>query len=358
MLRKLNRKLQDFFRPKRIAIGKWMWDRKENTDRNVDMGKVKKILVLRYDGKIGDMVINTLMFRELKKAYPDVKIGVVTRGVNRQIIENNPHIDEIYEYKKNTKNLKKLASYIAEENYDLLIDFSEMLRVKQMMFINLCKAKQNLGINKIEWKLFDVSVEYHVKNKHITDRYREVLKVLGIENPELNYEIYLTDDQENFGKNFRNNIKESCLVSFNPYGASKYRTFNAEKIKEIAQKVLVDKKNAIAFIFPPDKLVEIEEISKDLSSDRLYINKNINSVLDSASIIKYSDLLISPDTSIVHIGVALNKEMIAVYRSDKGTGELNSVVWGPNSERARVIYSEPNFEEGEEADINNFEFKL
>ncbi len=357
MLRKWNRKLQDFFRPIRLEFGKLLWDRKKNRNTNFNMGNIKKVLILRYDGKIGDMIITTMMFRELKKTYPSIKIGVVTRGANRQVIENNPYVDEIYEYNKNTKNLKKLARQISEEDYDLLIDFSEILRVKQMMLINLCKAEQNLGINKTGWKLFDISVDYSIKDKHITDRYKEVLEILGVEDPDLSYELYFTEEQEKVGKDFRDSIKEKKLVVLNPYGASKYRTFNENKVKEIAARVLEDKETGLTFVFPPDKLEELQKISEELNSKKVYINKNIKNIMDSASIIKHSDYLITPDTSIVHIGVALDKNMTAVYRSDDGTGELNSTVWGPNSDKAKVIYSKPNFIEGEEADINEFELE-
>jgi len=226
-----------------------------------------------------------------------------------------------------------------------------------MMFINLCKAKQNFGINKKNWKMFDVSIDYNIKDKHITDRYKKVLEKLGVEDPELSYELYFTEDQEKFGKDFRSNVKEEKLIVLNPYGASKYRTFNENKVKEIAEKVLEDKGNALTFVFPPDKLEEIEKIYRELKSKKVYINKNIKSIMDSASIIKHSDFLITPDTSIVHLGVALAKNMVAVYRSDEGTGELNSVVWGPNSDKVKIIYSKPNFIEGEEADINEFELE-
>lgn len=64
---------------------------------------IKSILFLRYDGKIGDMVINTIMFREIKKYYPDIKIGVVSRGGATDIIANNKNVDKIYKYEKNRK---------------------------------------------------------------------------------------------------------------------------------------------------------------------------------------------------------------------------------------------------------------
>ena len=357
MLRKVNRLFQDWARPKRLAIGKYIWDRKKNRIDKIDMSEVKKILFLRYDGKIGDMIINTLMFREIKKVYPNIEIGVVTRGANRQVIENNPNVDRVYDYDKNSKKLKKLAREIKEESYDLLIDFSEVLRVKQMMFINLCNAKQNMGINKIEWNLFDINIDYKEDKKHITNRYAEVLKLMGIDKADLSYDIYLTEKQEGLGKSFRESIPEENLVALNPYGASKYRTFNREKIMEICKKVLEDSKSAITFIFPPEKRSELETIANELG-ERIYFCEDAKGIMDSAAVLKYSDMVITSDTSIVHLGVLLNKEMIAIYRSDEGTGEYNSIVWGPNSDKVRIIYSEPNFIEGEEADINRFEFKI
>ncbi|WP_320047931.1 glycosyltransferase family 9 protein [uncultured Ilyobacter sp.] len=357
MLSKMNRSFQDWARPKRLAIGKYIWDRKKNKNDKIDMNKVKKILFLRYDGKIGDMIINTLMFREVKKAYPGIQIGVVVRGANRQVIENNPNVDKIYECDKSSKKMKKLAKKISDENYDILIDFSETLRVKQMMFINLCKARQNIGINKREWNLFDINIDYKEDKKHITNRYAEVLKLMDIDEADLSYDIYLTEKQENLGKSFRESIPQENLVALNPYGASKYRTFNREKILEICRKVLDDPKNAITFVFPPEKRKELDSLAKELG-ERAYFCEVIKGIMDSAAILKYSDLVITTDTSIVHLGVALDKDMIAVYRSDEGTGEHNSLVWGPNSDKVRIIYSDPNFIEGEEADINRFKFEI
>ena len=137
-LKKINRIFQDYMREKRLKIGKAIWDKKEKTNiikgnNFIEDNNIKSILFLRYDGKIGDMIVNSLMFREIKKVYPDIKIGLIARGAAIDIIKDNPNVDEIYEYHKDRKKIKELALKIREENYDLLIDFSEMLRVNQMM---------------------------------------------------------------------------------------------------------------------------------------------------------------------------------------------------------------------------------
>lgn len=366
-IRELNRKLQDFLRPKRLALGRFLWDRKNqgknnkekiindnNLIKNMD---IRSILFIRNDGKIGDMIINTLMFREIKKAYPQIKIGVVTRGANKQVIANNPYVDKTYDYSKSDRELKNLANEIASEKYDLLIDFSEMLRVKQMKFINLCKARINMGLNKADWTLFDVSVEYIDREKHITNRYKEYLEILGIKNPGLSYDIHFSKAEEEFGKKFRKIIKEEKLVCINPYGASKYRTLNKRKIKEIVGEILKEEDTAVTFVYSPDRLVELKKIVEEINLERVYLNENILTILDTASILKSCDLIITPDTSIVHLGVALDKKMAAIYRSDEGSGELNSLVWGANSIKVKQIYAEPSLGEKEEADINEFEVK-
>ena len=112
MFRKLNRAIKGFLREKRLKLGKFLWDRKEKKENIVlenfiEKNKINSILFLRYDGKIGDMIINTLMFREIKKRYPNVKIGVVARGNNKDIIENNKNVDKIYIYEKKSSKRKK-----------------------------------------------------------------------------------------------------------------------------------------------------------------------------------------------------------------------------------------------------------
>ncbi|MGL6063956.1 MAG: glycosyltransferase family 9 protein [Fusobacteriaceae bacterium] len=359
MLRKLNRKIQDYMRPKRLAIGKWIWDRKEKVEiENIDMVKVNSILFLRYDGKIGDMVVSTILFREVKKNYPHIKIGVVTRGAASDIIKNNPYVDDIYDYKKGKE--RELGKKIASEQYDILIDFSEMLRVNDMKLINLCNAKINIGLDKKEWNLFDISIELKGtinEKKHISERYGEYLKILSINKINFDYEIFTDDEAEKKIKNWYNkvNIEKKYIAILNPYGASKYRSLNEEKIIEIAN--ILEKENYIVVpIYSPDKKEELRKTIKKIKLKNILFKEDINSVLDSSLLIKYSDLVISPDTSIIHIARAFDKKIIGIYRQEKA-GENNFVIWGPKTEKAKIIFSKNNNRVGEESNINCFDME-
>ena len=359
LIKKLNRIFQDYMREKRLKIGKYIWDRKDKVkilegNGFLEENDIKSILFLRYDGKIGDMVVNSLMFREIKKVYPNIKIGVVARGAAIDIIKDNPNVDKIYEYYKDRKKIKDLALKIKEEKYDLLIDFSEMLRVNQMMLINLCGARINIGLDRKDWKLFDLSIESGKDFKwteHITKRYLAYLIKLGLkkENINISYDIYLKDEKKY--EVFFNEIKESKKLILNPYGASKHKSFSIETLENIIT-YLKDKDIAIILTYFGDKYKELEFLEKKYKY--VYIPKKIESILDTAILIKKSDYIISPDTSIVHIASAFNKKMITVYPPKGGKYGVDHLVWAPKSEYSRVIFCKDKIGTYDEIDINTF----
>ena len=361
LIKKINRIFQDYMRAKRLKIGKYIWDRKETAkiiegDNFLKNNSIKSILFLRYDGKIGDMIVNSLMFREIKKVYPDIKVGVVARGAAMDIIKDNPNVDRIYEYYKDRKKIKDLALKIKEEKYDLLIDFSEMLRVNQMMLINLCGARINIGLDRKDWELFDLSIESGKDFKwteHITKRYLAYLIKLGLkkENINISYDIYLKDEKKY--EVFFNEIKESKKIILNPYGASKHKSFNVETLENIIT-YLKDKDIAIILTYFGDKYKELEFLEKKYKY--VYIPKKIESILDTAILIKKSDYVISPDTSIVHIASAFNKKMITVYPPKGGKYGVDHLVWAPKSEYSRVIFCKDKTGNYDEIDINTFNF--
>ncbi len=363
MIRKLNRIFQDYMRPKRLTLGKWRWDRKDSqniTQKNqkdiIEKLKIESILFLRYDGKIGDMIINTLMFREIKKTYPNIKIGVVSRGAAISVIKDNPYVDHIYKYDKSTPKIKSLAKEIAQVEYDLLIDFTEMLRVKQMMFINLCKSKYNLGINKKNWRLFDLSLEPNFDFKwtsHITKRYSRYLEKLGIVSPCVDYDLFLSKSDRSFAQSSIMKNKKNIVI--NPYGASKHKTFN-EKTLDGILKFLLDKDVNIIFVYSPDKYKELLSYLEKYSN-KITLPKGIDTINKTAAIIELCDLVITPDTSIVHVASAFKKDMICVYPPKGGVYGVDHEVWGPSNSNAKMIFCKDKKSDGDEIDINTFELK-
>ena len=264
-------------------------------------------------------------------------------------------LGDVYK-RQDRKKIKDLALKIKEEKYDLLIDFSEMLRVNQMMLINLCGARINIGLDRKDWKLFDLSIESGKDFKwteHITNRYLAYLIKIGLKKESINisYDIYLKDEIKY--EDFFNKIKENKKLILNPYGASKHKSFNIETLENIIT-YLKDKDIAIILVYFGDKYKELEFLEKKYKS--VYIPKKIESILNTAILIKKSDYVISPDTSIVHIASAFNKKMITVYPPKGGKYGIDHLVWAPKSKYNKVIFCKDKTGNYDEIDINTFDF--
>ncbi|MSS60085.1 glycosyltransferase family 9 protein [Fusobacterium sp. FSA-380-WT-2B] len=359
MIRKINRVFQNFLRNQKVKIARLLWDKKEKVkiikEDLIEKNGIDSIIIMRDDGKIGDMVVSSFIYREIKKQYPNIKIGVVTRKGATDIIKDNHYVDKIYEYKKDSSYLKNLANEIAKEKYDLLIDTSTILREKQIMFISKCDCKINLGVDKEGWQLFDISVPEE-KNSHITKRFINILEVLGIKEIQSNYDIQISDEAlvkvEKKIKEEENILEVSGKerVILNPYTASKHRNFNRKNIEKIIEILLKYRENELYLLGHGENKKEILEIKEKIKDKRVHYIE-LAGIQEVIALIKNCEMIISPDTSIVHIGVGLEKKVIAIYREDV-IGN-NGVLWGPNSDKAIQIFSKENKDD----DINNFDMR-
>ena len=286
-----------------------------------------------------------------------IVVSTVAKEGAKVVIENNPNVDKIYEYKKDRKSIKKLSLEIAAEKYDLLIDFSEMLRVNQMMLINLCKARFNMGLNKENWKIFDISYTKPTGYIHVTEIYKNILEKLGIKNIDISYELFFIERQKSKIEELLKKLKHKKIVVFNPFAASKHRNINLENIVKIGKIILEDENNILMFIGEEKRKKELENVMRELGNNTFF--PEFKDIMETSYLISKADLVITPDTSIVHISAAFKRKLIAIYRIDgKAENEINRYLWGPNYKEAVQIFSKDfAIKNGEEPDINKFDMK-
>lgn len=118
----------------RLKLGKLLLD-KTNLPNNIINIDIRNILFLRQDGKIGDYVVSSFVFREIKKFNPHIKIGVICTKQNAYLFKQNPYIDQLYYVKKKSiLDYIKCGLAIQKEQYDLVIDPTIMIRNRDLYF--------------------------------------------------------------------------------------------------------------------------------------------------------------------------------------------------------------------------------
>ncbi|WP_391528196.1 glycosyltransferase family 9 protein [Photorhabdus akhurstii] len=328
-LRELNRKRNYFLKSLKFNFLKLFVDKIRRD--NFISSDIKKVLFLRDDDKIGDMIVSTPVFRELNKK--GIKLHVLSGKANYCVIESNPYIGRVYFYPQKTFAIIKLAFSLRKENFDLIIDMGEQIPIIYLLFIRIINAKYVIGFNKGNINTYSKSIKYLEYNSHITERYKLLLHAMDINQYNMRYDIHIPADTIEKVNNFLLGLLDGITVVINPFAAERRRDISREQLVGIVDYFKgLDSKVNIILIGKFDKL-------KSLSYLNGCICNPFGDFLSAVEIIKSADLIISPDTSIVHVAAAYEKNTIALYGNDLHGKFVNNDVWGPGNKNAVQLIS-------------------
>ncbi len=308
------RKIRSHIKEYQRKFGKKILDKKKKNIK-LDFKDIKKILFIRYDGKIGDYMVSSFIYREIKKQRPDIQIDVIGINKNESLFLKNENIDHFYKLKKTKyRYLYAWAKKLRKENYDILIDPTEVLKNKDLFFIREVNAKVNFGYAKENYKIFNKNIEKN--EKHITEVYKMISEELGFKSISTTYDIPIDDISDKEIEKFLKENDAESFIAVNLFGAKKRTKFTYEKSLELLRLILNQRgKSKVILLYSPAEKEILENLVIEINDKNLvYYNKS-KTIFDSISIIKRAELVISPDTSIVHIAEGLNKRIITFYTS-------------------------------------------
>lgn len=318
----------------RLAAGKWLLD-KTIIPKPLLLNSSTKILFVRYDGKIGDFFVSSFVYRELKRACPGITLHMVINEKLAPVVKNNKFIDKYFVMKgRSYYEIIKTAKKLKKQQYNILVDLTPGLRNRDLLFIRLVGATVNVGYNKADYAIFN---EFIAPVKDHTSRlYSRLLEKLGVTNINSAYDI--GEDvaaEQNIQAFFtQHNIQKAIAVNF--FGASRSRNFMYENALAITKLVLQQYPGYTVILLTfPQVAGFTKRIIDECSNPLLTHFEGTKSIYDTIAILKRVQLLISPDTAVVHIAGHFNIPTIAFYSDD----EVNFTLWRPLADTPVLRYS-------------------
>lgn len=315
-------KLADYRLSMKIDKAIINWRLRNHKTKTIPISDIKSILLVRNDG-IGDMVITTPMIRALaQKGY---QVSVMSQKSCLPIIHNNPYITETFIWDDNFSHsqVQQLEQTIQSRQFDLLIDMRYPVYFKhrphRIMLCHYLGAKYKIGWNKSGLGVYDISINHYTRRNHYITLVNKFLEFLNIHNADLRYEFFIDPQIEKHAQTHIQELRQqgaAPIIILNPYTGHTRRDMTTQQICESAQQIFALHPNARIIAIGLQE--RIEKLIQELNHKHITYFPS-KSIIDIIPLIKYADLVISPDTSIIHIVSAYQKPLVALYASGRRT---------------------------------------
>ncbi len=303
---------------------------------------IENILVIRLD-HIGDLLFATPVFRAIKEAYPKVRLDVLISRHNKDIIKNNPFVDEIMTYdapwfkRKNGRLIKlrefiRLAKVLRREKYDIGIDLRGDLRHIILMSLAGIKYKIGYGITGGGFFL-DKEVSYYPQ-VHEVEHNSDLLKAIDIKSMYKESEFFIPDEYKNFAEEFyaKNGLRtEDFLVCIHPGAGYHSKRWLPKKWAQLIDRLTEEFKAKVVIIGTKEDKTSLGNIKETIRSKVIdAIGKT--SLGELAALLKRANLFIGTDSGPSHVASAVNTPSIILY---SGTNDAKQ--WAPLGKKIIII---------------------
>ena len=126
------------------------------------------------------------------------------------------------------------------------------------------------------------------------------------------------------------------MFGINLEGAVKGKKIRYHELLKICEGLYDQEKNIqIIILSTPKKIQDISQKVKSMALHYVDISYKTDSILQVGALINELDLIITPDTSIVHIASVFNKPVVTIHENNRDSYDL----FAPTSKLNRTVFS-------------------
>lgn len=265
-----------------------------------------RILII-HTAFIGDIVLSTPLIKKIKDTYPDSDITYVTTPSGEAILKNNPHLNNIIVYDKRGEHkgisgVWQLGKRLRYENFNMVITPHRYLRSSILSWLSRSPIRKGYDIASGSF-LFTEKIKYD-RTKH------EVEKLLSFVAPEnkkrYEIELYPGEKEKMKGDNLwkENLLEDKKVVVLAPGSKWFTKQWPVEYFNKLAESL--KKLSNVRLIVVGGK----DEINLPIEKENIIDMRGKTSLLELADILSRADVVVTNDSSPIHIASAFKKPKI------------------------------------------------
>jgi ADP-heptose:LPS heptosyltransferase len=261
-----------------------------------------KLLVIRFSS-IGDIVLTTPVIRCLKQKYPEAEVHYLTKIAYGPLLINNPHIDRLFYLQD---SLPPVIAELKKERYDYVIDLHNNLRTKRVKNGLNVRSYAFPKLNMQKWLLTNFKIDM-MPDKSIVERYFETVRSLEVYNDGKGLDYFLPTDK----KLASSDIPMSHWGGF--VGCVIGGSYFTKKLPVAQWKKFCENiPYPVVLLGGPEDIQEGNEIA-EFDRIKIYNSCGKFNLNESAELVKYSRVIVSNDTGLMHVAAAFQKPIISFW---------------------------------------------
>ncbi len=298
-----------------------------------------RILVIKLD-HIGDVLLSTPVFSNLKKTYPDSDIHALTGKWSQVILENNPNVTQVLEYNSpaftrtgqptSLSDAIRLYKFLHQQKYDLLIDLrgdwrTILFALFRLTPKRLCRAYYQIT-NKIGFNKFS--------GTHETTRNLDVLTKAGIQTPLTNTSFTIAKENSDWSIAFLSEHEINTklpIIAIHPGSPIAIKRWKPENFAELGDWLIYNTGALILFVGVKEEIEIIQNIQELMNRESHNI-AGLTTIPQLASVLQLSKLFIGNDSGPMHLAAAVGVQTIGLF----GPGNPNR--FGPVGDKCHYIW--------------------
>ena len=265
-----------------------------------------RILII-HTAFIGDIVLSTPLIKKIKDTYPDSDITYVTTPSGEAILKNNPHLNNIIVYDKRGEHkgisgVWQLGKRLRYENFNMVITPHRYLRSSILSWLSRSPIRKGYDIASGSC-LFTEKIKYD-RTKHEVDK---LLSFVAPENKKrYEIELYPGEKEKMKGDNLwkENLLEDKKVVVLAPGSKWFTKQWPVEYFNKLAKSL--KKLSNVRLIVVGGK----DEINLPIEKENIIDMRGKTSLLELADILSRADVVVTNDSSPIHIASAFKKPRI------------------------------------------------
>ena len=336
--KELNRKRRVLIRKlrNRILLA-WYYFRYCTKQKHLDIKGIKNfksIAFLVLNAGIGDCIVLSGLIYEIRKSGKQVYC--VCTPKTTKIFKSLVKIDGVIELNSidvSYNEVKKLNNKV-----DVIVDYNDPDKYlyKRIRILLGISHRYSIGVNQKDKRFFDINLKRSEKGKHWSDRLNSIGRELGINIKNYTYKLSFSEKTVYKVHNYINHtINNQRFIIINPTASDKFRCLSNKTVEQLIYHLKQITTYKIVVYNLKNKLLEV--IFPDV------IFNPFDDLESSFNLVSCCSLIITTDTSLVHVGNFFNVPMIAIYNNRLNIGKYcNNVQWSPNYSNSMQVFSPDN----------------